>query len=134
MVRFLIRVGVTLGAAALGLLAATLLVHNFSVDASGFVVTVLVFAVAQLLLTPLVTRLVGRHAPVLEGGVGIISVLVALVVVNFVPGAVSVTGLSAWILSALVIWLVTGVATMALSALAARSDRKGGREGTTPGH
>ena len=122
MPRFLIRIGVTLASAAIGLGVAVLLVPGFKVQLGAFVFAVITFTIVQALLAPLVSRLIGKHVPALEGGVGIISTLVSLLVVALVPGGVSANRSSTWLIAAVIVWLFTGVAGAFLSHIQRKRD------------
>ena len=78
MVRFLIRVAIFLASAALGLLVSWWLLPGFDINWAGFIVAMLVFAIAQSLLSPLISKLAARHAPTILGGVGLVSTFLAL--------------------------------------------------------
>lgn len=106
-----------LGSSALGILAAKLIIADFNVSPLGFVVVVVVFATAQLILSPLVAQLVARHARELLGGVGLISTFVALMIANLFSGSLTISGPTTWIVATLVIWLVTALATWFLPPL-----------------
>lgn len=129
MIRILLRAAVFLGSAALGLIVAALLIPAVSLSPSGFILAVGVFAVVQSALTPLTGRIASRWAPVLVGGVGIISTLLALAVASLVPGGVQISTPAGWLLAALVVWLVTGLASLALSFLLLRDRRPDGGRG-----
>ncbi|HBS09356.1 MAG TPA: hypothetical protein DEA69_11230 [Microbacterium sp.] len=58
-----------------------------------------------------------RNAPALLGGIGIISTLVALVIVVLIPrGGISIGEpfVLTWILAPVIVWLVTALATWLL--------------------
>lgn len=120
MVLFLIRALIFVLSAALGLIVADLLLPGFQIEWAnpwGFLLAVVIFAVLQSVLSPWIARVAQRNAPALLGGIGIISTLVALVVVAIIPGA----GLSigqpfvlTWVLAPVVVWLVTALATWLL--------------------
>lgn len=117
MIRFLIRIVVFIVSAALGLLITSLLVDGFTINASGFVVSVLVFAVLQSVLSPFLAKVAHRHARTLLGGVGLISTFVALLVAHFFTNGLQITGFTAWIAATVVVWLVTALATWLLPFL-----------------
>ena len=121
MTTLLLRAVVFLGSAALGLLVADLVVPGFRIDWRdwwGFVLCIVIFAVLQSVLTPLVTRVARRHAPPLLGGVGLISTLVALLIVVLLPvGGLRITDALAWVLAPVVVWVVTAMATVLLPKL-----------------
>jgi uncharacterized membrane protein YvlD (DUF360 family) len=116
-IRFLIRIVVFIVSAALGLLITSLLVDGFTINASGFVVSVLVFAVLQSVLSPFLAKVAHRHARALLGGVGLISTFIALLVAHFFTDGLQITGFSAWIAATVVVWLVTALATWLLPFL-----------------
>ena len=120
MTRILLRVVVFLGSAALGLLIAALIIPAVSLSPGGFTLAVVVFAVVQSILTPLSGRVATKWAPALVSGVGVISTLIELAVASLVPGGVHISTPAGWLLAALVVWLVTAVASLALSFLLLR--------------
>jgi uncharacterized membrane protein YvlD (DUF360 family) len=107
MVQLLIRLGVFLAAAAIGLLLAALLVPAFHLHWTGFFVAVAVFAVAQAAIEWLVRRLFHRAAPAVAGVAGLLSTFLALWIATLVSDGVSFDGVAAWILAAVVVWVTT---------------------------
>ena len=69
--RLLVNLVVFLGSAAIGLLMAAVVLDNFSITATSFIVDVVIFAVLQLVLS----RLIPRH--LVLGAVGLASTFVA---------------------------------------------------------
>jgi uncharacterized membrane protein YvlD (DUF360 family) len=114
MIRLLIRAAIFLVSAALGLLAAAWLLPDVHLSLEGFLLTVIIFAVAQSILSPFLARLSARNAPAFLGGIGLVTTFVALLISGFVPGGLSITGWRTWILCTLVVWLVTAIATFIL--------------------
>jgi len=55
--RLLVNLVVFLGSAAIGLLIAAVVLDNFSITATSFIVDVVIFAVLQLVLS----RVISRH-------------------------------------------------------------------------
>lgn len=121
MIRFLIRTAIFLGSAAIGILAAVLLLPEVSVSASGFVVAVVIFAVAQNVLSPFITKIAARNAPAFLGGIGLVSTFVALVIAAAF-GGLSISGWRTWILASIVVWLVTALATVLLPMVLLRDE------------
>lgn len=121
MITFLFRALIFLGSAALGLLVADWLLPGFSIDWSnwwGFVLCVVIFAVLQSVLAPWIATMSRRYAPALLGGIGIISTLVALLVVVLLPvPSIRIEDLVSWILGPVIVWVVTALATMLLPLL-----------------
>jgi uncharacterized membrane protein YvlD (DUF360 family) len=134
MARFFVRVVVFLVSAALGLFVASLLIDGFQINASGFVVSVLVFAVLQSVLSPFLAKLAHRHARALLGGIGLVSTFVALLIAHFFTPGLQISGLTSWIAATVVVWLVTALATWLLPFLfvkKAANERRGGSKTTT---
>jgi hypothetical protein len=117
MVRLLLRLAVFVGSAAIGILAAALLLPEVSISVSGFLLVVLLFALAQSALTPYITRTAQKNAPAFLGGTGLVSTFVALLIASAF-GTLTITGWQTWILATLVVWLVTVIATLLLSRVA----------------
>ncbi|GAA3898902.1 phage holin family protein [Microbacterium invictum] len=121
MITFLIRALIFVVSAALGLIAADLILPGFHIDWSdwwGFVLAVVIFAVIQSVLAPWVFKITRRHASAMLGGIGIISTFVALLIVVLIPGAgLGISEPLAWILAPVIVWLVTALATWLLPPL-----------------
>lgn len=136
MIRLLLRTVVFLGSAALGILAAVALVDGVAITGVGFVVSVVVFAVIQTILSPLILKITARNAPAFVGGIGLISTFVALWVAATFTSGLTISGAKTWILATLVVWLVTALGTFLLPFLllkkkAGESDSRGTK--STPG-
>ncbi|MEJ1088845.1 hypothetical protein WDU99_10990 [Microbacterium sp. Mu-80] len=132
MINLLIRGVLFVVSAGLGLLVADLLLPDFRIlwdQWWGFVICVLVFAVLQSVLSPWVVKIAHRYAPVLLGGVGIFSTLIALIVVVLLPiGGLRIDGVMAWLLGAVIVWLVTALGALLLPMLfLRRAVQNGGR-------
>jgi uncharacterized membrane protein YvlD (DUF360 family) len=117
MIRLLIRTAVFLVSAALGLLVAAWLVPDVTLTVSGFVLTVIIFAVLQSVLAPFILKITRRHAPAFLGGIGLLSTFVALLIASLVAGGISIRGVFAWVLATLIVWLVTALGAFLLPTL-----------------
>jgi hypothetical protein len=130
MVVFLIRSAIYLVSAALGLVVAALIVDDVHLTAGGFVVALIIFLLAQWILTPLVMKMTRKYANAFIGGVGIVSTFVALLIASIIGDGLSITGgIGPWVLAAVIVWLVTAIATLVLPMIFLRNrvqDRKGG--------
>lgn len=117
MIRFLLRIAIFLGSSAIGLLVAAWLVPGVSVSAWGFVTAVVIFAVAQAILSPFFLKMASRYASAFLGGIGLVSTLVALILASVLTHGLSIRGIGSWIAATVVVWLVTAVATVVLPVL-----------------
>jgi hypothetical protein len=81
----------------------------------GFVICIVIFAILQSILSPWIAKLADRYAPVLMGGIGIFSTLVALIVVVLLPiGGLRITDITGWLLGAVIVWLISALGTVLL--------------------
>jgi MFS family permease len=128
MIRFLIRAAIFVASAALGLLFAAWLLPEVSLTLEGFLIGVVVFALAQSILAPFLAKMAARNAPAFLGGIGLVSTFVALLVASLITGGLTISGWRAWVLGTMIVWLVTALATFLLPLIFLRkkvSDRQG---------
>lgn len=114
MIAFLIRMGIFLASAALGLWVASLVVDGFELHAAGFIVAVLVFGILQSVLSPWILTMTRRYASALTGGVGLISTFIGLWIATLIGDGLDIDGAQAWLLGAVVVWIVTMLGTLLL--------------------
>jgi len=119
-VRLLLRAAVFLGSSAIGLLVAAWLVPGVSVSVVGFITAVVVFTLAQAILSPFIFKMASRHASAFLGGIGLVSTLVALILAAALTHGLSIRGIGSWLAATLVVWLVTALATLLLPLLIVR--------------
>ncbi|MFT4136255.1 hypothetical protein [Microbacterium sp.] len=126
MILFFFRTLVFLLSAALGLVAADLLLSGFHIEWAhwwGFLLCAVIFAVLQGVLTPWITTVAQRSAPALLGGIGIVSTFAALLIVVLLPiDGIRITDAMSWILGPVVVWVVTALATVLLPVLFLRRE------------
>jgi hypothetical protein len=129
---FLIRALIFLVSAALGLIAADLILPGFSLhwdDWWGILLAIVIFAVLQSIMSPWLFKITRRHANALIGGIGLLSTFVALLIAVLIPAAgIGIEGPVAWIIGTLIVWLVTALATWLLPPLFIKNkvqDRRG---------
>lgn len=109
MIRFLLHTAANLVLSAVALLLSGLILSEWvTLQMGGFFVTVIVFTIAQSILSPFVFNVARQHASALLGGIGLVSTFLALWVATLFEGGIRVTGLG-WVLAPLVIWLVTAL-------------------------
>lgn len=109
MVRFLIRLAIYLGTVALALLITSWILQGFTLSISGFIVAIVVFALAQSILTPFIVNMARKYAPAVLGGIGLVSTFVALLLASLFPGGITLSGIDTWVLASLIVWLITAV-------------------------
>ncbi|GAA1127328.1 MULTISPECIES: phage holin family protein [Microbacterium] len=118
MITLLFRSLMYLVSAGIGLIVADLLLPGFQIQWDkwwGFVICILIFAILQSVLSPWVSKLADRYAPVLMGGIGIFSTLISLIVVVLLPiGGLRIVDATGWLLGAVIVWLVTAIGSVVL--------------------
>lgn len=118
MITLLFRTLIYLVSAGIGLIVADLVLHGFQIQWDkwwGFVICIVIFAILQSVLSPWIAKLADRYAPVLMGGIGIFSTLVALIVVVLLPiGGLRIVDITGWLLGAVIVWLISAIGTVLL--------------------
>ena len=76
-----------------------------------------VFSIAQAILSPFILKMASRYASAFLGGIGLLSTLVALLVASVLTHGLTIRGLGSWIAATVLVWLVTAVATLTLPVL-----------------
>ncbi len=114
MLRLLAAVVLRLLANAAGLLIAAAVLDGFTVTASAFVWVVIIFTLIEVVLDPLVLKISIQYAPVLRGGVALVTTLVGLIVVVLVSDGLQIEGMTAWVVGTLIVWLGGVIAALIL--------------------
>jgi hypothetical protein len=117
MIRLFVRALVIAASAAIGLLVADSLLDDMSLSWQTFALDVVIFAGLQTILAPFIAKVAHRNAPALLGGTGLITSFIALLVTHVVSDGLRITGTATWLYAALIVWLVTMVATLLLPGL-----------------
>jgi hypothetical protein len=114
MKQILLRAVVLLGSWAIGLLVAAWVVPGVSVSVSGFIVAVVLFSVAQAILSLFCLKLPHGYASLLLGGTGLALTLVALSLASVLTHGLTIRGIASWVAATIVVWLVTTVGAISL--------------------
>ena len=109
MIRFVIHVLINLATAAIGLILAGWIVPGVVLQPSGFVVAVVVLALAQGILGPFVFNVARQYAAPILGGIGLVTTLIALTVASLFSGGLMISGVMAWVGATLLVWIVTAL-------------------------
>jgi len=113
-IRFLIRTLIFFLSALVGLFVADLLLPDMTVDGKSYFFVAIIFALLQAILSPLILKMVHRNASAFTGGVGLISTLVALIITALISDGLAISGITTWILAALIVWLAGAIAAFIL--------------------
>ncbi len=125
MLRFLASIVLRLLANAAGLLIAAAVLSGFSVTAAAFVLAVLIFTVVEVVLDPLMVKISLQYAPVLRGGVALVTTFLGLVVTTIITDGMTINGLTAWVVGTLIVWLGGVLAALLLPLLLFKKTMRG---------
>ncbi len=117
MIRFLVRTLVLLLANALGLLVASLVLDGMDVDASAFIIDVVIFTVAVALMTPFLANQFRRRQSAALGGVALIATLIALIVTDLISDGFTIDGIGTWLAATVIVWAASLIAAWILPLL-----------------
>jgi putative membrane protein len=114
-IRLLIRTLIALVSNAVGLIVAAAVLDGMRLNATGFVVAVVLFTVVLALIQPfLVSQLRRGGNASLIGGVALIATLVSLIVTTLVTDGLSISGVGTWIAATVIVWLASVLAAFIL--------------------
>ena len=117
MIRLLVRTVVALAANAIGLLVAAALLDGMHLNATGFVVAVVIFTIVFALMQPFLAVQFRANAPAMLGGVALVATLVALIVTDLVSDGFSIDGVGTWFLATVIVWAASILAAFILPFL-----------------
>ncbi len=117
MIRLVVRTLVALAANAVGLIVASLLLDDFSIDVTGFIVALVVFTVVFALMQPFLVAQFRRAPSAVLGSVALIATLVSLIVTVLLTDGLSIDGLAGWLAGTLIVWLGALIAAFVLPFL-----------------
>ncbi|HEX4747763.1 MAG TPA: hypothetical protein VFU99_12875 [Gaiellaceae bacterium] len=119
MIRLLVRTAIVLIGNAVGLIVASLVLDGFSIDVTGFIVSLIIFTITVALMTPFLASTMRRNqsASAALGGVALISTFVALLVTDLLSDGVSISGVGTWIAATVIVWLGSLIAVFVLPYL-----------------
>jgi uncharacterized membrane protein YvlD (DUF360 family) len=118
-IRLLVRLAILLVANAVGLIVASLVFDGFDIDATSFVVALVIFTVTLALMTPFLASVLRRNqsSSTALGGVALIATFVALLVTDLLSDGLSISGLGTWIGATVIVWLASLLAIWILPFL-----------------
>lgn len=127
MVRTLIKVGLTIAGNAIGLLVAAVLLDDVNLDGAAFILAVVIFTVAELILEPFIEKTVTEHAERLRIFTSLVTTFLALLVTDLISDGLDIEGAATWLLATVIVWagaLLAGVVLLRLFLKDRRDDRR----------
>lgn len=128
--RMLINLGLTLAANAIGLIVAAALLDDMSLGVNGFIIAVLLFTGAMVLMQPLFTKLALKYMSSLRGSTTLVSTLVALIITAVVSDSLQISGFVTWVAATVIVWAACLLGGVLLPWLVVRRAAK--RAGLVP--
>jgi putative membrane protein len=95
---------------ALGLIVAAAVLDDLTLSGAAFVVEVVIFTVAYVILQPLAVKTTWRQSSTLAGGSALLATLAALIVTDVLSDGLSITGVVTWLLATVIVWGVSVLA------------------------
>ena len=117
MIRLVFRTLIGLAANAVGLIVAASLLDGMELDATSFIVAVVIFTVVFVLAQPFLIMQFRANAPAMLGGVALVATLVALIVTDLVSDGFTIDGVGTWIAATVIVWVVSVLAAFILPFL-----------------
>ena len=117
MIRFIVRTVVLLVANAVGLIVAAIALDGMKLNATGFIIAVVIFTVVLALAQPFLASSMRRRGSAALGGVSLIATLVSLIITDLVSKGLSISGLSTWLAATVIVWAAALLAAFILPFL-----------------
>lgn len=121
MIRMLISAGLHLGANAVGLAVAALILDGMSIDILSFVIAVLIFTVVEVVSRPYFVSLAMKGASYLQGATALAATLAGLIITALISDGLQIEGLSTWIYATLIVWVAALAAAIVLPVIFVKS-------------
>jgi uncharacterized membrane protein YvlD (DUF360 family) len=116
-IRLIVRTIVAVAANAVGLLVAAALLDGFHLDASGFILAVIIYTVVFALMQPFLISQMRRRATSALGGVALFATFVSLLVTDLLSDGLNIEGFGTWIAATVIVWLAALLAAFILPFL-----------------
>jgi len=104
MIRTLIKVGLTIAGNAIGLLVAAALLDDVKLSGAAFILAVIIFTVAELILEPFIEKMVTEHAERLRIFTSLVTTFLALLITDLLSDGLSIEGAATWLLATVIVW------------------------------
>ena len=114
MMKFLTSTAVYLGANAVGMLLAIILLPGFTITPTGFIVAVAIFSIIQSVGGPMVTKMSLKKLPQLMGGIALVVIFIGLFITQLLVPGMSMGGIANWLAATLLVWIGSLTASILL--------------------
>ncbi len=117
MIRLLVRTFVLLVANAVGLIVAAFVLDGMDINATGFIISLVIFTVALALMQPFLGSGMRRRGSSALGGVALIATFVALLITDIISDGLSIDGIGTWLAATVIVWAAALLAAFILPFL-----------------
>lgn len=117
MIRLIVRTLVALAANAVGLLVAAAVLGGLHMNASGFLLAVVIFTVVFALMQPFLESQFRRSKSAALGGVALIATFIALLVTDLLSDGFTINGVGTWVAATVIVWIAALLAAFILPFL-----------------
>lgn len=114
MFRLLIRIGVALLGAAIGLIVGAVVLDDMTLDGAAFLLAIVIFVVLTAVLEPLIEKIGDEHVSLIATFSSLITTFLALLITELVSDGLNISGASTWLFATLIVWACTALATWIL--------------------
>src|SRR6478735_2172746 len=111
----MINLGLSLLGNALGLLVANWVLDDMSMTWEAWLIAVLIFTGAMIILQPLILKMSLRYGTALGGSSALISTFFALLITTLITNDLNIDGATTWLLATVIVWLVSMVVGLLLT-------------------
>lgn len=105
--KWLVRFGCAAVANAITIAIAAALFDKFSINAVPYIVAIVIFTLAVVLLKPVADRVAGEYAKGATWLGGLAATYIALLLADILSDGIEIEGIGTWILSTLIVWAGT---------------------------
>lgn len=102
---------------AVGLLVANIVLDGMDLDATAFIIDVVIFTVVLSLMTPFVANQLRKRQSSALGGVALIATLIALIITDLISDGLTIDGIGTWIAATVIVWAASLIAAFILPFL-----------------
>jgi uncharacterized membrane protein YvlD (DUF360 family) len=104
---WLLRTGLAAAANAVTIAIAAALFDKFRINAVPYIIAVVIFTLAVILIKPFADRMAGEYAKGATWVGGLVATYVALLLADILSDGIQIEGIGTWILSTLIVWAGT---------------------------
>lgn len=123
--RLVLSILVQLIANAIALIVAAAILDDMSLNAAGFFTAVGLYTLISFVVSPMLRQAALKKSPALLGSTALIVSLLALIGTAAINDGLSISGVSTWVLAAVIVWAASLAATALLPFVIFKRLREG---------